>query len=96
MSVISSHGLLPVLKATREYVDARHAAAIRMNPEDSSAEEQDDVVNQADFDSTESLHLIVQETIDEASGGILDNLRELAPMGVFVLALWDGIIAIRR
>ncbi len=36
--VISSKALLPVLKATREYVDPRHAAALRMEPEEDSEE----------------------------------------------------------
>ncbi len=65
-----------------------------MDPEDSSDEEQDEILNETELEVTEPVHLIVQETIDEAIGGILGNLRVLAPVGAFVPALWDGIIAI--
>ncbi len=40
VSNISSHGLAPLLGATHEFVDGRHAAAINMDPELSSDEHQ--------------------------------------------------------
>ncbi len=94
ITVVAGQGLLPVLKATHEFVDARHAAAIHMDPEHSSDEEPAEILNEVDVATTEPVQIVLQEEIDDAIDEILQNLRDEAPRRPFEPALWDGVIAI--
>ncbi len=65
-----------------------------MDPEQSSDEEPAEILNETDAATTEPVHIILQEEIDEDIDDILKKLRDVAPSRPFEPALWDGVMAI--
>ncbi len=66
-----------------------------MEPEEDSEEgDHDDRGNEVEMHAKEPIHHVVQERIDKAFSGIIENLRVLAPTGPFVQELWHGVVGI--